>query len=111
MTARQFAEKYAGQMARTKKRDRVGRVVAWKYDDYKGVEVVVIEGGPSEPPRDPAKHGGVNVVPNARSGYCYRVDEVELTVDLTRYPHKCPRCRAAAYVGLFAVECSASCQP
>jgi hypothetical protein len=29
--------------------------------------------------------------------------------DLSKYPHKCPRCGAAAYVGLVAVDCSGKC--
>lgn len=30
-------------------------------------------------------------------------------IDTTRFPHKCPRCGAPAYVGLSSVECSAGC--
>lgn len=27
-------------------------------------------------------------------------------IDISRFPHKCPRCKSAAYVGLITVECS-----
>jgi hypothetical protein len=29
--------------------------------------------------------------------------------ETTRYPHKCPRCSAAAYVGFTTIECSKRC--
>lgn len=37
--------------------------------------------------------------------------EIALEIDRSRFPHSCPRCGGAAYVGLTQVDCSAGCAP
>ena len=39
------------------------------------------------------------------------LDETTLTttIDLTRYPHTCSRCKKPAYIGLNSMDCSANC--
>lgn len=44
---------------------------------------------------EPASYTGVKVSPR---------------IDLSRFPHSCPRCGAAAYVGFTSVDCSQGCR-
>jgi len=39
-----------------------------------------------------------------------RIEMVGPRVDLSKFPHTCPRCKAPAYVGFVKVECSQNCK-
>jgi hypothetical protein len=121
--AKDFAEANAGRMVmkRTTTGDtRIkGRLVAWRKDGE-----IVIENAAENTPRSTLKGYGLdgsygNVVHDPRTGWCaYPKDVVFLdvapavkpTANDNRYPQKCPRCSAPAYVGLVAVDCSKNCK-
>lgn len=47
--------------------------------------------------------------PPTRKVFFIDIDEV-IGVDLSRFPHLCPRCGAAAYIGFDSVDCSRRCK-
>jgi len=38
------------------------------------------------------------------------IDQNQATIDISRYPHKCPHCGSAAYCGLNDIGCSNNCR-
>lgn len=35
--------------------------------------------------------------------------EPVIAVDINNYPHKCPNCKAPAFIGFMSIDCSAKC--
>lgn len=121
MTAKEFAEKWAGRMAKGRiigitgkalNDEKVGRIVA--YIEERGY--IIIEKA-DDSLRDAKTLGGVNVVPDARSGFYSKPELITILDEPTvaakpkdnPYPGICPRCQAPAYVGLHVVDCSKRC--
>jgi hypothetical protein len=38
------------------------------------------------------------------------LDDTAPTIDMSKYPHKCPRCSNPAYIGFSVIDCSSNCK-
>ncbi len=109
MTAEEYVEKYRGQKVCWT--DEEG-IVKSGIVDCVGADLVWVKSVISD---KCINHRGFEMVNTGRgrlniSALVFENAINPTTIDLTRYPQTCPKCKAPAYFGLNEVDCSAGCK-